>query len=624
MASKKVTLSLTLSALGVVYGDIGTSPLYALRESLRGISLTEINILGVLSLIFWSLILVISIKYLLIVFRADNEGEGGCLALLALLKQKKSSHEAVFYLLAILGAGLLLGDGMLTPAISVTSAIEGLHIVSSACDAYIVPLSCTIMVLLFMLQSKGTTKIGTIFGPVLLVWFVTIAVLGLSQIIKTPVVLKAFNPYYAYYFLFSHGLRGYFLLGGIFLVVTGGEAMYADIGHFGKKPIRYSWFFVVLPCLILNYFGQGAHLMTHPEAISNPFYMLPPAWFAVPMLCLATAATIIASQAVISATFSLTKQAILLGLCPRFPVIQTSRYHYGQVYIPQMSFLLLVGTLFLIWHFKNAAAMAHAYGIAVNLDMLLVTIMVAYAARQVWQWPLPWVIAIFGGFYAIDLAFLGANAHKFLSGGWVPVVFACVVAFFMYTWRMGMEYLKHNFYKKKTEISKVAKQLNYKSLNRLPGVTAIFITDIYDNSGGSFLHFLKLALSVPEHILIVNYAIHNTPYVDEDAQVEIQQIDKMIHQLTLHYGFMDTVSIPKGLEQVNKENALPFEINVDTATYLVEIPHIVASKGKKALLFYWQEKLFAFLMRNYSANLNIEFYQLPLNRTIAIGTYCII
>ncbi len=624
MANKKRKLSLTLSALGVVYGDIGTSPLYALRESLRGMPLTTINILGVLSLILWSLILVISIKYLLIVFRADNEGEGGSLALLALLKQKKSSHEYLFYLLAIFGAGLLIGDGMLTPAISVSSAIEGLHVISPAFDAYIVPLSCVIMLFLFMIQSKGTTKIGHAFGPILLVWFITIAVLGLSQILKTPFVLKAFNPFYAYHFLWTHSTRGYFLVGGIFLVVTGGEAMYADIGHFGKNPIRYSWFFIVLPCLLLNYFGQGAHLMTHPETITNPFYMLPPGWFAVPMICLATVATIIASQAVISATFSLTKQAILLGLCPRLPVIQTSKHHYGQIYIPQMNVLLLIGALVLILHFQNAAAMAHAYGIAVNLDMLLVTIMVSYAARQVWQWPLVWVIPIFGCFYAIDLAFLGANAHKFLSGGWVPVAFACIVAFFMYTWRMGMEYLKQNYYKKKTEISKVAKQLNYKSLNRLPDVTAIFITDIYDNSGGSFLHFLKLALAVPEHILIVNYAMHNVPYVAEEEQIEIQQIDKIIYKLTLHYGFMDTVSIPKGLELVNQDHVLPFEIKVDAATYLVEIPHIVASKAKKALLFYWQEKLFAFLMRNYSANINIEFYQLPLNRTIAIGTYCII
>lgn len=624
MSNRRLTFSLTLSALGVVYGDIGTSPLYALRESLRGIPLSETNILGVLSLIFWSLILVISIKYLLVVFRADNEGEGGGLALLALLKQKKSSRESIFYLLAIFGAGLLLGDGMLTPAISITSAVEGLHVVSPSFDTYIVPLSCVILISLFMLQSRGTSRIGIIFGPLLLIWFITIAVLGISKIMMTPVVLKALNPYYAYLFFYQNGMRGYLLLGGIFLVVTGGEAMYADIGHFGKKPIRYSWFFVILPCLILCYFGQGAHLITHPEAIRNPFYMLPPNWFSIPLLCLATVATIIASQAVISATFSITKQAILLGLCPRISVIQTSRHHYGQIYIPQMNFLLLAGTLILILNFKNSSAMAHAYGIAVNLDMLLVTILVSYAARQVWQWPLPGVIALFACFYTIDLAFLGANAHKFLSGGWVPVVFALIVAFFMYTWRMGMEYLKHNFYKKKTEISKVAKQLNYKSLNRLPDVTAIFITDIYDHSGGSFLHFLKLALAVPEHILIVNYAIHNKPHVEYAEQIAIQKIDKCIHQLTLHYGFMDTVSIPKGLDRVNKEQALPFEINVDTATYLVEIPHIVASRAKRTLLFYWQERLFAFFMHNYSANIDIEFYQLPLNRTIAIGTYCII
>ena len=624
MTKKQLPISLSLCALGVVFGYIGTSPLYALRETLSNLPLNNVNILGVLSLIFWSLILVISIKYLMLVFRADNEGEGGGLALLALIKQKNTKHENFFYLLAIFGAGLLLGDGMLTPAISVTSAIEGLEIMSPTLENFVVPLSCVILILLFMMQSHGTKKIGSAFGFVLLAWFLIIASLGVAQIILNPVVLKAVNPYYAYEFFVNNGFRGYILLGGVFLVVTGGEALYADLGHFGKSPIRYSWFVVVLPCLLLNYFGQGANLILHPAAIKNPFYLLAPAWFMLPLLCLATLATIIASQAVISATFSLTKQAILLGLCPRIPIIQTSKDSIGQIYIPQMNFLLLAGTLLLILNFKTSSQMAHAYGIAVNLVMLLVTAMVAYAANKVWLWSWSRVGLVFSIFGFIELAFLGANAHKFLTGGWIPVFFAMMVAFIMYTWNMGMKYLQKNFYKQKEELSKVVKQLNYKSLNRLHGVTAIFITDLYDRSGGSFLHFLKLSFAVPEHILIVNHKVHNIPHVKSDEQYEIHKIDEVIYRITLHYGFMDNISIPKGLEYVNQEKCLPFELNIHKATYLVEIPNVVASKNKHTLLFYWQEMLFAFLMRNYSANLNIEFYHLPYNRTIAIGTYCVI
>jgi KUP system potassium uptake protein len=625
MTEKKITFPIALGALGVVYGDIGTSPLYAIRESLHGLVMSHGDILGVLSLIFWSLILVISIKYLVIVFRADNDGEGGILALLALLKQKQTKHEYLFYLLAIFGAGLIIGDGMLTPAISVTSAIEGLKLISPPMLHKIIePLSASILVVLFLLQAKGTGKIGAAFGPILLVWFVVIGILGLMQIIKHPRVLEAVNPFYAWEFFRLHGAQGYFLLGGVFLVVTGGEALYADIGHFGKNAIRYSWFFIVLPGLLLNYFGQGANLLLHPEAIKNPFYMLAPTWFFLPLFILSTAATIIASQAVISATFSITKQAVLLGLYPRLPIIQTSKEHSGQIYIPQVNFFLMIGTLVLIFAFKSSSALTHAYGIAVNLDMLSVSMMVAYAARKIWNWSLLQVVAVFSVFIFIDLAFLGANSYKFLTGGWVPVLFALVVAVIMFTWNNGMQYLKTNFYMQKADISKIIKQLRYKALNQLPGVTGIFITDTYDQSGGSFLHFLKLSLAVPENILIVNYKVGNKPYVRSKKRFRLQELAPKIWELTLHYGFMDIISIPDALKAVNKEHILPYGINVENATYLVEIPNVMASKAKRTLMFYWQEKLFSFLVRNYSANLNIEFYNLPYNRTIAIGTYCMI
>lgn len=621
---KKIPLLLSLGALGVVFGDIGTSPLYALRESLGTMPLIREDVLGVLSLIFWTLIIIISIKYLLIVFRADNDGEGGGLALLALLKRKATKHERFFYILAIFSAGLLLGDAMLTPAISVTSAIEGLIVISPEFADFTVPCSAILLFLLFFMQSYGTEKIGIAFGPLLLIWFIVIGTLGVVGISKNPEVLEAINPYFACVYLFTQGYKGYLLLGGVFLVVTGGEALYADIGHFGKNPIRYSWFFVVLPCLVLNYFGQGGHLISHPEARVNPFYMMAPDWFYIPLIIISTIATIIASQAVISAAFSLTKQAILLGLCPRIPVIQTSKKHRGQIYIPQINFLLLIGTLILVFTFKNSSNMTHAYGIAVNLVMLLVTAMVTYAARQVWNWSLLRTFVVFTPFLLIDLAFLGANSHKFTTGGWVPVCFALMVSIIMYTWNLGMQYLRKNIYLQKKEIYKIISELNDKPLRQLKGITTIFIADTYDSSGGAFLQFIKTSLAVPEKILIVSYLVVNRPHVNPNRRARINQIDNRVCELILHYGFMDTISVPKALNRANSEGLLPFHFNIESSTYMVEVPNVIASKKKRTLLFHWQEKLFVFLIRNYSANLNIEFYQLPYNRTIAIGTYCII
>lgn len=620
----RLSYGLTLGALGIVFGDIGTSPLYALKVTLSNLPLYTDNILGILSLIFWSLILIISFKYLMIIFRADNEGEGGILALLALLKHKSTKHQKLFYPVAIFGAGLLLGDGMLTPAISVISAVEGFGTLSSFFDPYILPIACCIFVLLFSLQAKGTASLGYLFGPIIMVWFFTIAFLGLTQIIAHPKVLLAVNPYYAIHFLVTTGPRGFFILGGIFLVVTGGEALFADIGHFGKTPIRVSWFSLVLPCLILNYFGQGANLLLHPEAINNPFYMIAPKWFFLPLIILATLATVIASQAIITATFSLAKQAVLLGLCPRIPIIQTSKKFIGQIYVPQINFILFVGTLLLSINFKTSDNLAHAYGIAVNLYMLLVDVMVAYAALSIWKWSKFKVALIFGSFLVIDFCFLGANSHKFLTGGWVPFTFAIIIAFIMFTWNLGLEFLRTHFYMNKEHISKIIKQLHYKSLNQLRGITAIFITDVYDKSGGSFLHFLKLSHAVPEHILIVDYIVDNIPYIKTHERFEIMTLDEKVCKLTLHYGFMETISIPWALEKASKKNLLPFTLDLEHATYLVEIPNVMASKSKRSLFFYWQEKLFAFLMRNYSANLNIEFYRLPFNRTIAIGTYFIL
>ncbi|KTD67927.1 MULTISPECIES: potassium transporter Kup [Legionella] len=621
--TQKFSYGLTLGALGVVFGDIGTSPLYALKVTLDNLPISQTTIMGVLSLIFWCLIIIISFKYLIMIFRADNDGEGGILALLALMKLKSTRFVPLFYIVSIFGAGLLLGDGMLTPAISVISAVEGLSTLSDSFTPYILPIAGVILVFLFMLQARGTGSIGNLFGPFILIWFITIAVLGIIQIAKAPIVLTAINPYYAFALIQETGFKGYLLLGGIFLVVTGGEALYADIGHFGKNPIRASWFAVVLPCLVLNYFGQGANLLLHPQAIGNPFYMIAPQWFYIPLIILATIATVIASQAVISATFSLTKQAVLLGLCPRIPIVQTSKEFSGQIYVPQINFILFIGTITFCVAFKTSDNLAHAYGIAVNAYMLLIDAMVAYAALSIWKWSKFKVTMIFGLFLTIDFAFLGSNLHKFLTGGWVPVTFALLIAMIMYTWKFGLEYLRDHYYMNKDDISKIIRQLEYKSLNQLTDLTAIFITDVYDKSGGSFLHFLKLSRAVPERVIIVNYVVDNIPYVHYSQRYEITCLHEKIFNLTLHYGFMETISIPRALERASNKNLFPFKLNVDRATYMVEIPNITASKSKKSLTFYWQEKLFAFLIRNYSANLNIDFYKLPYNRTMAIGTYYI-
>lgn len=617
-------LPLSVAALGIVYGDIGTSPLYAMRESLLGLPIHAVNVLGILSLICWSLIILISIKYLSIVFRADNDGEGGILALLALLKRYSGKAYSIFFIVGIFGGGLMLGDGMLTPAISVLSAIEGLNTISSKFTYLVIPLSIIILLTLFFFQSRGTAKIGYLFGPIIFVWFIVIALLGLAQIYNNPIVLKALNPYYAFRFLQLNGWRGYELLGGVFLVMTGGEALYADLGHFGKTPIRLSWFLVALPCLLLNYFGQGAYLLSNPAAIDNPFYGTAPLWFSFPLLILATMATVIASQAVISGTFSLTKQAVLLGLYPHLQIKQTSETEKGQIYVPQINFILATGTLLLILAFKSSSALTHAYGIAVNLVMILTTLMIIYVARGMWQWSIFKIILVFSIFILFDFAFLGANSHKIVTGGWFPISFALFCGFIMFTWNKGMEYLRTSSYMNKEDLSKIIKQLNYKSLFHLPNVTGIFITDIYDKSGGSFFHFLKLSRVIPENILILNYKVGNRPYVPNNKRFEFISLGKNIYQLTLHYGFMDTIKIPNILTVADQLKIFPFALNADKATYFVEIPNINVSKTKKNFFFLWQKKVFAFLMRNYSLNLNIDFYYLPYNRTIAVGTYFII
>ncbi len=617
---EKKLIPYSIAALGIVYGDIGTSVLYAMRQSLQGIAVNPENVLGVLSLIFWALILIVSIKYLCFILRADNDGEGGVLALFALLKASSIKHARLFFLLGILGTGLLLGDGMLTPAISVLSAVEGLEVISPEFSHLVIPLTLVILAGLFFIQHVGTGKIGNYFGPIVLVWFIAIGVLGVHHISQNLTVMNAINPYYAYQFFLNNTWTGYALLGGVFLVLTGAEALYADLGHFGKGPIRMSWFSVALPALLLNYFGQGAHLLQNPQAIENPFYALAPAWFEYPLLILATLATIIASQAVISAIFSLTRQAILLDLYPRIPIIQTSNTLFGQIYVPQLNIILAIGTIALVVIFGSSSALTNAYGIAVNLVMLGVTLMVMRLAYQYWRWSVIKVIAVFGIFLIIELAFLGANLQKIMNGGWVPLLLAAAAMFIMLTWYQGMKYLRNNYYMEKVSLIEIIKHFDAKDLNMLKNTTSVFITDPYDNSGGCFLHYLKLSHMIPEHVLMVSIMIETRPIVPTNERYKFTAVGKNIYKIVLHYGFTEIINIPEALATGDRLKIFPFYVDVDQVNYLVEITHIIVNKNKRTLLANWQEQLFAFLMRN--AVLDIEFLHLPYNRTIAMGTYC--
>lgn len=618
--NNKKILPLTLGALGVVYGDLGTGPIYALQQTLPNLPITPENILGVLSLVFWSLILVISTVYVTVFLRADNEGEGGILALLSLLRRQDKKLPRLLFLIGIIGAGLLLGDGMITPAISVISAIEGLKVISPHFSYLIMPVSFVILLVLFLGQHFGTTKIGFSFGPILLCWFITIGILGGVAIFHNPMVLYAVNPYYACVFFYKGGWHAYTLLSGIFLVITGVEAMYTDLGHFGRAPIRIGWFVIALPALLLNYFGQGANLLQSPAAIANSFYALAPSWFSYPLLIIATIATIIASQGIISAGFSLIRQAILLNVCPRLSIIHTSKEERGQVYLPQINLILAIGTLLLVVIFKNSHALAAAFGMAVNLVMIIDAIFVICVARLNWKWSIIKIILVFGLLILIDLVFLGANLHKIYQGAWIPLVFAASAGIVMITWEKGIKLLRSSYYMNKMALPDIIKHLDHSKLNYLQEVTAVFITEPYDKSGGSFLHYLELNRIMPKQALIVSIAIENYPYISEKKRYELEELSEGIYNLRLHYGFMQPINIPQTLTLGEKMKVFPFSLEVNKSIYLIETINIAMTDKKPHRLFYWQKKLFAFLLQN--SKFDIEFFKLPYNKTIAIGTYC--
>jgi KUP system potassium uptake protein len=614
--SSKNLLKLSISALGIVFGDIGTSPLYAIRVCFggtHGIEVNDQNVFGILSLIFWSLIFVISIKYLAIILRADNAGEGGILALMALVLPKKKTTKYILILsMGLFGAALLYGDGVITPAISVLSAVEGLQIATPFFEPYIIPITIGILFVLFFFQSKGTGNVGMIFGPIIIIWFLTLAMLGIAAIAKQPNILKAINPYYAFEFFKNNGIRSAGVLGAVFLVVTGGEALYADIGHFGKKPIRLGWFYVVLPCLVINYFGQGALILNHPEFIANPFYHLAPKWALYPLVGLAALATVIASQAVISGAFSLTHQAIQLGFIPRLKVVHTSKDEKGQIFIAQLNWILFFATIGLVVFFKTSDNLAAAYGVAVSTTMVITSILAYVAMRDLWKWKWFSAAALVAFFLIVDLSFFAANIVKIPDGGWFPLLVAALVYFMMTTWSRGKRMLAIQINKVTDSLEKF---LNYYKKNAECMVTgsAIYLTrDPYSTPPA--LHFNLMHNKIMhKQVIIVSIQFLQESHVNILQNAEFEILDENITRIILHYGYMDTTDIPDALKLL-EEKGLSFKSK--DITYFLGRESVVVTKhtGMSPL----RETVFEFMSRN-SVRATSQF-NLPSDRVFEIGS----
>jgi KUP system potassium uptake protein len=608
---------LALGALGVVYGDIGTSPLYAIRECFHGpyaLSVIPGNVFGIISLVFWSLILVISLKYLVIVLNADNRGEGGMLALMTLLThdtKRKSKFSAVFIALGIFGSSLLLGDGIVTPAISVLSAVEGLNVATRAFEGSIVPISIVILTILFLFQHRGTVKIGNVFGPIMALWFVMISVFGSISIIKTPEILAAINPWNAVMFFIENKGQAFSVIGIVFLTLTGGEALYADMGHFGKSPIRFGWFTMVLPALLLNYFGQGALLLREPASAENLFYHLVPTALIYPVVALATAATIIASQALISGAFSLARQAVQLGFLPRMAVIHTSDERIGQVYVPVVNWALFIGTISLILWFRESSNLASAYGVAVSANMLITTIMMAFIASKLWHMKLPGVVAVAGLFIIIDLAFLGSNLAKLTSGGWIPLAVAAVTILVVRTWQQGRSTLRDNLEKQTLDIQMFVNDLQSRKPTRVPGI-AVFLTGNSTGTPRTLLHNFKHNKIIHEYTVLLSVSTEEIPCVCQEERAEVESLGAGMYRIRLKYGFSEDPDVPQALQKLNV-GGVGFT-PMSTTYFLGRETLLLNGRSKMAK---WRKKLFSFLSRNaFDAT---GFFHLPANRVIELG-----
>lgn len=617
--SGRELLALGLTALGIVYGDIGTSPLYALRECFHGatpVAATSANVLGVLSLIFWALTIVISLKYLSFIMRAHNRGEGGILALLALLRpwsQDPSKDRKVLILLGLFGAALLYGDGVITPAISVLSAIEGLKVAAPALDPYVIPATILILILLFAFQKRGTAGVGAVFGPVMLLWFATISLLGLRGIVREPRVLAALNPVHALRFFVDNGWSGFLVLGAVFLAVTGGEALYADRGHFGSRPIRIGWFAVVMPALLLNYFGQGALLLTNPAEAAQPFYNLAPQWALYPLVVLATCATVIASQAVISGAFSLTRQAVQLGQCPRVHIIQTSPEEIGQIYIPSLNWALMLTTVFLVLGFRTSSNLAGAYGVAISTTMVITTSLAFFFITERWGWR-PLVAGLFlAGFAFVDLCFFAANLMKVPDGGWFPLVAAACVFTLMSTWQRGRMLLQEKLVKDMLPLDTFLDSLPNQQITRVPG-TAIVMARRTDGTPPMLLHHVRHNRVLHERVVLLSVITEDIPRVPASERLEMKPLKEGFYVLKLHYGFMQIPNVPVGLRLLNEVTGV--DIDPDDVTFYLGSETLIPS-AKVLGMMLWREKLFAFMSRN--AMRATAFYSIPPDRVVELG-----
>ncbi len=611
---------LALLALGVVYGDIGTSPLYALREAFHGqhgIPVTTGNVFGVLSLIFWSLILIVTVKYHVVIIRADNKGEGGVLALMALVNGSRLARgltpRRIMIVLGIFGAALLYADGALTPAISVLSAVEGLEIVAPALQHWVIWITLAILIGLFMLQSRGTAGIGAIFGPVMLVWFAAIAVLGMSGIMRHPAVVGAVLPTHAVRFLAEDPGRGLLVLGAVFLAVTGGEALYADLGHFGHSAIQLAWFTIPLPALMLNYFGQGALLLTEPGAAANPFYLLAPAKALYLMIPLATAATIIASQAIISGAFSLTRQAVQLGYIPRLEIEHTSSREIGQIYVPTVNKLLMILTIALVLGFQTSSNLAGAYGVALSTLMALTTVMFYVMSREVWGWSILKAAAVSGTFLIVDLTFLVSNALKIWHGGWVPLAIAVALYLVMITWKRGREILSRRMMEKTVPLKLLLADLAAEPPVRVPG-TAVFMYGSADGTPPALVLNLAHNKVLHEKVVFLTVITEDVPHVGDDQRVTVKRSGKGFHTVIARYGFMQDPDIREVLAACKKSH---LDIPLEGTTFFLGRETLIASDRPGMAM--WREQLFAFMSRN--ALRATAFFRIPPNQVFEVGAY---
>jgi KUP system potassium uptake protein len=616
-SSKSSLSALTLGAIGIVYGDIGTSVLYAVKTVFATgyVDLNPVNIYGILSIFFWTLTVIVSIKYVLLVLRADNHGEGGTAALLALASNAVKDRPVLrrrLLVVGMFGAALFYGDGVITPAISVLSAVEGLEIVSPAFTQYVIPLTLVILLLLFIVQKRGTAGIGQFFGPITLVWFVAIGVLGALQIAENPAILKALSPHYALLFMWNSPGTTFLILGAIVLCVTGAEALYADMGHFGKRPIRLAWFCVVMPALTLNYFGQGALLLSTPEAVKNPFFLMMPEWALLPMVGLATMATVIASQALISGAFSATKQIIQLGYLPRLYMIHTSIKETGQIYIPFINWTLFVAIALAVVFFKSSDALATAYGIAVCGNMLITTVLTFYVIRYGWKYPLALCLAATSIFFAIDFAFLASNALKFIEGGWFPILIAGAIFTLMVTWEEGRFILNKKLRTDSIDLKSFLEAVFVSPPLRVDG-TAVFLTAESGAVPNAMLHNLKHNKVLHETNLFVTVRSHEVPWINMDKRLEITSLGRHCWQVVLNYGFKNDPDVPSALLQMRGQGC---QIDPMTTSYFLSRDTVVPTLGDG--MAPWREKLFAQMHRNASSA--ADFLNLPNNAVVELGS----